>query len=131
VNRLSRAQEWLGRAEDVLLALLLGALIVGSCAQIALRNLFDAGPAWLGPLLRYLVLFVIDLKTRRIEITGIVRDSAHTPIPLAVILSNANTKVASDDSGRFSLRATLGAKLQLSATSSGDGTDPWIATSSG
>ena len=75
MNRLSRAQEWLGRAEDVLLALLLGALIVGSCAQIALRNLFDAGPAWLGPLLRYLVLWIGMLgalaAARRAEHTNV------------------------------------------------------------
>jgi TRAP-type C4-dicarboxylate transport system permease small subunit len=44
--------------EDGALAILLGALIALSCAQIALRNLFDTGIDWIGPAVRYLVLWI-------------------------------------------------------------------------
>ena len=46
------------RLEDTALALLLGALIALSCAQIGLRNLFDTGIDWIGPGIRYLVLWI-------------------------------------------------------------------------
>jgi TRAP-type C4-dicarboxylate transport system permease small subunit len=48
----------MARIEDAALALLLGALIALSCAQIALRNLFDTGIDWIGPVVRYLVLWI-------------------------------------------------------------------------
>ena len=48
----------IARLEDGALALLLGALIALSCAQIALRNLFDTGIDWIGPVVRYLVLWI-------------------------------------------------------------------------
>lgn len=44
--------------EDAVLALLLGALIVLATLQIVLRNFFDLGIAWLGPLLRFMVLWL-------------------------------------------------------------------------
>lgn len=46
------------RAEDLLLALLLGTLVLLAPLQIVLRNFFDAGWVWADPLLRVLVLWV-------------------------------------------------------------------------
>jgi TRAP-type C4-dicarboxylate transport system permease small subunit len=46
------------RAEDVLLAFLLGTLVLLAPLQIFLRNFFDAGWIWADPLLRVLVLWV-------------------------------------------------------------------------
>jgi len=48
----------LHRAEDFLLAFLLGTLILLAPLQIVLRNFFDAGWVWADPLLRVLVLWV-------------------------------------------------------------------------
>jgi TRAP-type C4-dicarboxylate transport system permease small subunit len=48
----------LHRAEDGLLALLLGVMIVLAGTQILLRNLFDSGFVWIDPLLRVLVLWL-------------------------------------------------------------------------
>jgi len=48
----------LARIEDGLLAGLLGMLIVLASTQILLRNVFDTGIAWIGPLLRYGVLWL-------------------------------------------------------------------------
>jgi len=48
----------LHRAEDIFLALLLGAMIVLAPLQIFLRNFFDAGISWVDPFLRVLVLWV-------------------------------------------------------------------------
>lgn len=48
----------LHRAEDIFLALLLGAMIVLAPLQIFLRNFFDAGIGWVDPFLRVLVLWV-------------------------------------------------------------------------
>ncbi len=44
--------------EDGLLSLLLTSLIALACTQILLRNVWDTGLVWIGPLLRYLVLWV-------------------------------------------------------------------------
>lgn len=44
-------------AEDVLLCALLFAMIAVGTLQIALRNLFDAGIVWSGPVLRCLLLW--------------------------------------------------------------------------
>ena len=44
--------------EDGLLVLVLAAMILFSFTQIALRNLFDIGFAWIEPLLRHLVLWI-------------------------------------------------------------------------
>jgi len=44
--------------EDASLAFLLGSLITLACLQILLRNFFDTGLVWIGPLLRYGVLWV-------------------------------------------------------------------------
>lgn len=46
------------RAEDILLALLLGTLVLLAPLQIVLRNFFDAGWVWTDPFLRVLVLWV-------------------------------------------------------------------------
>lgn len=46
------------RAEDLLLALLLGAIVFLAPLQIVLRNVFDAGWIWVDPFLRLLVLWV-------------------------------------------------------------------------
>ena len=46
------------RAEDILLALVLGTLVVLAPLQIFLRNFFDAGWIWADPFLRVLVLWV-------------------------------------------------------------------------
>jgi TRAP-type C4-dicarboxylate transport system permease small subunit len=48
----------LHRAEDGLLALLLGVMIVLAGTQILMRNLFDSGFVWIDPLLRVLVLWL-------------------------------------------------------------------------
>lgn len=55
---LTRAVAWLHRLEDLLLALLLGAMILIASSQILLRNLFDWSFAWGDPLTRLLVLWV-------------------------------------------------------------------------
>lgn len=46
------------RAEDILLALLLGTLVILAPLQIVLRNFFDAGWVWADPFLRVLVLWI-------------------------------------------------------------------------
>ena len=48
----------LHRAEDALLVVLLGAMIVLASTQIILRNLFDYGFVWIDPFLRVLVLWL-------------------------------------------------------------------------
>jgi TRAP-type C4-dicarboxylate transport system permease small subunit len=58
VNESERPAGRLDRIEDAVLALLLGALILLSCIQIALRNLFGAGVDWIGPCVRYLVFWL-------------------------------------------------------------------------
>ncbi len=54
-NRWSRR---LLQAEDLVLALLLGGMILLACTQILLRNGFDTGLSWADPLLRVMVLWV-------------------------------------------------------------------------
>lgn len=51
----------LHRAEDLVLALALTALVLLAAAQIVLRMVFDTGLIWLDPLLRSLVLWVAML----------------------------------------------------------------------
>ena len=48
----------LHRAEDLLIALLLGALVILAALQIVLRVVWQSGFPWLDPLLRTLVLWV-------------------------------------------------------------------------
>ena len=48
----------LHRVEDAVLAVLLGAIVLLAPLQIALRELFGTGLAWVDPLLRALVLWV-------------------------------------------------------------------------
>lgn len=57
-DRMNRALTWLHRAEDGLLALLLGTLVVLAPLQIVLRNFFNAGWIWADPFLRVLVLWI-------------------------------------------------------------------------
>ncbi|MBW2229223.1 MAG: TRAP transporter small permease subunit [Deltaproteobacteria bacterium] len=54
----ARALAWLHALEDIVLALLLGAMVLLAPLQIFLRNFFDLGIAWADPLLRVLVLWV-------------------------------------------------------------------------
>jgi TRAP-type C4-dicarboxylate transport system permease small subunit len=53
-----RAVHALHRAEDAVLAILLGAMILLAPLQIALRGLLGSGIAWVDPLLRVLVLWL-------------------------------------------------------------------------
>ena len=55
---LQRLADWIGRAEDALLVLLLGAMIALAGSQILLRNFWDMGLSWGEPLLRVSVLWV-------------------------------------------------------------------------
>lgn len=55
---LHRLSSKLRRAEELILALLLGGMILLSVSQILLRNLFDSGIGWADPLLRLMVLWV-------------------------------------------------------------------------
>jgi TRAP-type C4-dicarboxylate transport system permease small subunit len=54
----TRALAVIHRAEDALLALLLGTLVLLAPLQIVLRNFFDAGWIWADPFLRVLVLWI-------------------------------------------------------------------------
>jgi len=55
---LERVLAAIHRVEDALLASLLGAMVLLSATQIALRNVADLGLAWADPLLRVMVLWV-------------------------------------------------------------------------
>jgi TRAP-type C4-dicarboxylate transport system permease small subunit len=55
---LARAKGTLHRAEDALLALLLGATVLLASLQILLRGVFDVGIGWIDPLVRVLVLWL-------------------------------------------------------------------------
>jgi len=60
MNRVQTGRKiWLGwtRLTDCLLCLLLLAMIVLACGQIALRTFFSGGYLWADPLLRYMVLW--------------------------------------------------------------------------
>ena len=48
----------LHRIEDGILFLLMGALVILSCAQILLRNWFDISFLWVDPATRHLVLLM-------------------------------------------------------------------------
>jgi len=54
----ARAVALIQRAEDALLALVLGAMILLAVSEIVLRNVFDTGLAWSAPLLRVMLLWV-------------------------------------------------------------------------
>jgi len=54
----TRAVAAIHRAEDILLAFLLGSLVLLAPLQIVLRNVFDAGWIWADSLLRVLVLWI-------------------------------------------------------------------------
>ena len=55
---LTRLLQYLRRAEEGFILLLLSAMILLAATQIALRNLWESGIAWGDPLLRVLVLWV-------------------------------------------------------------------------
>jgi TRAP-type C4-dicarboxylate transport system permease small subunit len=57
-GRFSRSLKALHLAEDLILVLLLGGLVLLAAAQIFMRNLFDAGLPWADPLLRLMVLWL-------------------------------------------------------------------------
>ncbi|MGH8560727.1 MAG: TRAP transporter small permease, partial [Nevskiales bacterium] len=57
-GRLQRGIRTLHALEDLLLALLLGAMVIVAAAQILLRNLFEWNFSWGDPLTRLLVLWV-------------------------------------------------------------------------
>lgn len=57
-ERVTRLLEALHLAEDLVLVLLLGGLVLLAGAQILMRNLFDAGLPWADPLLRLIVLWL-------------------------------------------------------------------------
>lgn len=55
---LTRLLQYLRRAEEGFILLLLGMMILLAATQIALRNIWESGIAWGDPLLRVLVLWV-------------------------------------------------------------------------
>ncbi len=55
---LDRLARWIATTEDLLLSLLLTAMILLACAQIALRNLAGFSFSWADPLLRVMVLWL-------------------------------------------------------------------------
>ena len=55
---LAHAHRTLHRAEDAVLALLLGATIFLASLQILLRSVFDTGIGWIDPLVRVFVLWL-------------------------------------------------------------------------
>jgi TRAP-type C4-dicarboxylate transport system permease small subunit len=59
--RAVRLLRMLHRAEDALLALVLGVLVLLACGQILSRLLFDAGWSWVEPSMRLLILWLAML----------------------------------------------------------------------
>ncbi|MET0027341.1 MAG: TRAP transporter small permease [Candidatus Thiodiazotropha sp.] len=55
---LPRVQHGITRIEEIIMALLLGAMILLAGSQIILRNLFDSGLVWADPVLRIMVLWI-------------------------------------------------------------------------
>lgn len=53
-----RIDEFIGRLEKWLIAILLSTMVVVAFGQIILRNVFSTGLSWGEPLVRYLVLWV-------------------------------------------------------------------------
>lgn len=107
--RLLRA---LHRIEDGILAALLTAMILLGVAQIALRNLFDAGLTWSDPLLRVLVLWVGLLgalaatrEDRHIVIDALLRLAPrrlrHGVRVLALVFTAAVTALLAYHAARF------------------------------
>lgn len=74
---LARLKRLLNRAEDGLLATLLGGMILLATAQILLRNLWDTGLIWADPSLRIAVLWVTLLGAM-----AATRDNNHIRIDL-------------------------------------------------
>ena len=74
----SRFERLLGiihRLEDSLLAILLLSMLFLACAQIVLRNVFDAGLLWADPLLRNMLLWIALLGA-----TAASRDNRHITV---------------------------------------------------
>ena len=55
---LQKINNWIGKLEGFLLALILVGMIVLAFLQVILRNFFDSGISWADPVLRHLVLWV-------------------------------------------------------------------------
>lgn len=55
---LQKINNWIGKIESFLLALILVCMIVLAFLQVILRNFFDTGISWADPVLRHLVLWV-------------------------------------------------------------------------
>lgn len=53
----SRITNYIHKAEEYILSLLLSVMILLTCAQIFLRQFFDSGLPWADPLLRHLVVW--------------------------------------------------------------------------
>lgn len=58
ISMLVRLLQFLRRAEEGFVLLLLGMMVLLASSQIALRNIWESGIAWGDPLLRVLVLWV-------------------------------------------------------------------------
>ncbi len=54
----NRIDQFIGRIEKILLAIMLGLMVLMAFSQIVLRNFFDTGIPWGDSLVRYLVLWV-------------------------------------------------------------------------
>lgn len=98
-SRSARAAQVLAQVEDVTLALLLISLVVLATTQIVLRNVLDTAWLWIGPALRYLVVWIGLLGALSATRTG-----EHIAIDaLARVLSPGKRRVASLLTGGFSL----------------------------
>lgn len=82
-------QAWINRlhrAEDALLVVLLGTMIVLAGTQIILRNFLDSGLVWIDPMLRVLVLWLGLLGA-----TVATRNNKHIRIDLLSKFFDRNT----------------------------------------
>jgi TRAP-type C4-dicarboxylate transport system permease small subunit len=83
MSRWEKLDALIGRAEQALIAGLLGLMILIAFSQIALRNFFSIGLSWPEPLVRYLVLWVGFLGAALA-----VRESRHITIEVASLWRN-------------------------------------------
>ena len=58
MNNWDRIDQFIGRIEKILLAVMLGLMVLMAFSQIVLRNFFATGIPWGDSLVRYLVLWV-------------------------------------------------------------------------
>lgn len=90
-RRLARCVRVLHRAEDVLLALLLTAMVLLASLQILLRHGFDAGLTWADPMLRVGVLWLGLLGA-----LAATRERRHINVDVLSKLLPARAKAAAD-----------------------------------